>query len=116
MSEAALAALLSAICWVESGHKVDAINLHDNGSPSLGMCQVKYETARWLGYRGSPRKLWLDPMTNTYYASLYLRWQLRRYRGDAVRAVASYNAGSANGEIKNMGYVRKVFRALGERR
>lgn len=104
--------LLEAVCWVESRHMVGAINQHDNGSPSLGVCQVKLETAKMLGFAGDKQALLQDPAVNAYYAAKYLRKQLDRYDGDAEQAVAAYNAGScrfnAQGQIKNRRYVGKV--------
>lgn len=110
--------LLSAVCWVESKHNQDAINLYDGGTPSLGVCQIKLSTARRLGYKGSIQKLWRDPKTNAYYAGLYLRVNLDRYDNDANKAVAAYNAGvhrvNNQGLTKNRKYVEKVLLAWGD--
>lgn len=117
MTGAAFAALLSAICWVESGHKTSAVSVHDGGSPSYGQCQVKLETARLMGFRGRVTELWFNPVVNRTYAARYLRWQLERYEGRVDYAVAAYNAGSVRGgKIKNQRYIKAVFKALGEKR
>lgn len=106
--------LLSALCWIESHHKVRAINLNDGGSPSFGVCQIKYETAQALGFKGSIGQL-RKPEYNVYWAGKYLRVQLDRYRGDPRKAIAAYNAGShrinKRGLTKNRKYVSKVFNA-----
>lgn len=111
--------LLPALCFVESGHHIKAINPHDGGSPSLGVCQVKESTARFLGYKGSVEALQKDLKINTYYSAKYLRYQMDRYHNDIHRAVAAYNAGTYKtddkGQIKNVGYVVKVFKAWGEK-
>lgn len=105
--------LLKAICWVESAHKVGAINQTDKGGPSLGLCQVKLETARELGFRGTAYQLQHDPIVNAFMAGRYLRKQMDRYDGNAIKAIASYNAGSfrvdRRGLILNRKYVYKVY-------
>lgn len=118
MTSAMFAALLSALCFVESGHNPSAINLQDKGEPSMGECQVKLSTARWLGFKGEKKQLWLNRLTNRYYAARYLQKQLKRYHGDIPSAVAAYNAGTAkrrNGKFINQTYVDRVLKALEER-
>lgn len=116
LSSKVFAALLSAVCYVESGHNPKAINWDDGGSPSYGECQIKYATAKQMGYRGSVTALWLDRRLNRKYASLYLQYQINRYQ-DVRKGIAAYNAGTLpNGEIRNTKYVRKVMRALQEGR
>lgn len=99
--------LLEAICSTESSYDYSVINHKDNGSPSIGLCQVKLATAKMLGYTGKDKGL-LDPFTNARYAAKYLHKQLKRYK-DLDKAIAAYNAGSVrNGVIRNTKYVRKV--------
>lgn len=102
---------MSSICFVESSHKVDAINPHDGGSTSLGVCQVKLQTAKLVGYRGSEKDL-LDPALNIYYSAKYLRKQLDRYKGDIPKAISAYNAGKYR--ESNQLYVKKVFNSWAE--
>jgi soluble lytic murein transglycosylase-like protein len=101
------AALLLSVCFVESGHQT-AINLSDGGSPSYGICQVKYETALMFG-RGVRRSYLLSDSGSADCAARYLAYQLDRYRGDVLRAVSAYNAGTAT--KKNFRYVNKVVLA-----
>lgn len=107
--------LLSGICYVESGHKVKAINVNDGGADSLGVCQIKLETAKLVGYRGTAKELHHSAFMNISYAGKYLRKQLDRYHDDVIQAVAAYNAGccrfNAKGQIKNRLYVAKVLKA-----
>lgn len=107
------AALLSALCFVESSHRVNAVHYDDGGSSSLGYCQIKLKTARWLGYKGSITNLWLNKETNKHWAGTYLRYQLKRYKGDIKKAVSAYNCGRACG---NTLYVDKVMKAWKEKR
>lgn len=106
--------LLSAICWVESHHNSAAINAHDGGSASHGICQIKLETAALLGFKGTEEEL-TRPKTNIHYAGKYIKWQLDRYQGNIPKAVAAYNAGTyrenSQGQIMNRKYVGKVFDA-----
>lgn len=108
-------AILVAVCSHETGlNNVTA--QHDGGSPSIGVCQVKFDTAVMLGYEGDPKGL-EDPETNATYAALYLKYQYNRYH-DWCRAIAAYNAGRFNeslrepGHPKNLGYVMNVRKKL----
>lgn len=107
--------LLSALCLVESGHK-NVVSPHDGGSPSYGICQVKLATAR-LEVPGYTAADLMDRNKNAYVAGKILKRHFRRY-GNWCHAVAAYNAGRLNlhvsGLPRNVRYVRKVERALGE--
>lgn len=110
--------LLSAICFVESGHTVQAMRHNDGGgATSVGACQIKLATARMLGFKGTENEL-KNPTVNIHYSGKFLRWQLNRYRGDTLKAVAAYNAGTYRtndqGLIKNRKYVHKVLLAWEE--
>lgn len=106
--------LLSAVCWVESGHNASVVNPDDGNGDSIGMCQLHFSTAVQMGYKGRPKGL-KDPKINIRYAAYYLAWEFARYRGDVRKAVASYNSGSLRlnkkGQIKNRKYVQKVMSA-----
>jgi soluble lytic murein transglycosylase-like protein len=113
--------LLSAVCFVESSHRPAAINKNDRGSPSLGLCQVKFNTAKWLGFKGTPAQLQTDAKINAYYSAAYLKFQLKRYKYDVSKAVAAYNAGVFRpgkyaSEALNSKYVSKVMKAWSEHR
>lgn len=111
--------LLSAVCYVESRHKHKAVNLNDGGEDSLGVCQIKLNTARLVGFKGTAKQL-MQPTTNALYAAKYLKKQLIRYNNDPRKAVAAYNAGKVrynkDGLIMNRLYVAKVFKAWSENR
>jgi soluble lytic murein transglycosylase-like protein len=103
--------LLKAVCKVESALNPKATHYDDGGSHSYGLCQIKLETARSVGFTGSVPKLY-NPYVNAYYAGRYLKFQLVRYRGDWVRAISAYNAGHAKKVIKNRKYVNRVIQSL----
>jgi soluble lytic murein transglycosylase-like protein len=111
------AGLLSAISYVESRHNPKAIHRHDGDGDSLGAFQIKFKTAKSLGFKGNEKHLQL-PLTNAYWAALYLDHQRKRYGGDLRKAVAAYNAGSLKmndkKQIRNIIYVTKVFSAWAE--
>lgn len=111
--------LLSAVCYVESAHRVSAYQPHDGKGPSIGVCQIKPSTARQLGFNGKASDLF-DPKTNIFYAGKYLHYQIKRYNGNLVEAVAGFNAGryirnNKNQPINNH-YVEKVFSAWGQKK
>lgn len=112
------AAILIAICSQETGLK-NIVARHDGGSPSYGVCQIKYETASMLGYAGAPQGL-MNPRTNAKYAALYLKWQHDRY-SNWCHAIAAYNAGRFNvskimpGYPRNLKYVKNVRKSLNKR-
>lgn len=111
-------AILVAICSLESG-LTNLKSPQDHGSPSYGVCQVKYDTAVMLGYEGEPEGL-MDPKTNAKYAATYLKYQFDRY-GNWCHAIAAYNAGRYNpskkepGHPRNIKYVIKVGQKLNKR-
>lgn len=111
--------LLSAMSYVESRHNVKAINHQDGLGDSLGALQIKFATARMIGYQGSADRL-LEPKANAYWAALYLKHQLNRYDGDVVRAIAAFNSGAyrldKTGKPVNLDYVRKVLNAWKDHR
>lgn len=111
--------LLSAVCYTESTHDIRAIRMDDGGASSIGLCQVQLRTANGLGFKGTAEQL-QDPITNTFYAGLYLRNQINRYNGDLRKGVSAYNRGSykldEKGQATNALYVQKVFKAWDEGR
>lgn len=111
--------LLSALCWIESNHNPKAIHKDDGSGNSVGICEIKLETAKLLGFKGTEQGL-MDPKVNIYYAGKYLAKQIDRYNGDAIKGIAAYNAGTyrvnAKGLIMNRRYVAKVTKAWKDRR
>lgn len=106
-------ALLLAICTHESGLKNVWVP-HDGGSPSIGICQIKYGTAKQLGFKGVAKDL-MKPEVNAEYAAKYLAYQESRYGADNwCILAAAYNAGSFNestkqpGHPRNMKYIRHI--------
>ena len=106
------ASLLVAICTHESGLK-NINNENDKGSPSIGICQIKHESAKLLGFKGNRFAL-ENPKINALYAAKYLKMQFDRYNNDACKAVAAYNSGTyfenkkIPGRPKNFRYVQDV--------
>lgn len=109
--------LLVAICSHESLNFTKTYTPDDKGSPSFGICQVKYDTAYQMGFQGMPVEL-MDNKTNAKYAALYLKYQQTRYGDDWCVLSAAFNAGSyveskkAPGYPRNLKYVRLVQQKL----
>lgn len=99
--------LLSALCYVESAHNIHAIHKDDGTSNSVGICQVKLKTAKWLGFKGTEKQL-MDPATNIHYAALYLSRQIKRY-GSIEKGVIAYNIGNAK-RLTHTNYSVKVLK------
>lgn len=104
--------LLLAICTHESG--LNNIYLHrDGGSPTFGICQIKYETAKMVGFTGESKEL-MKAETNAEWAATYLKYQKSRYGGDWVKSTAAYNSGTyfestkVPGCPKNLQYIKYV--------
>jgi soluble lytic murein transglycosylase-like protein len=79
--------LVHRVVTRESGYNPRA---HNRGA--LGLMQIKYATARGIGYGGSPAGL-LDAETNLTYAVRYLAGAYHAAGGNANRAVAYYASG-----------------------
>lgn len=111
-------AILVAVCSHES-NLTNLVRPNDGGSPTYGICQVKYDTARMVGFKGEEKEL-LNPRTNAKYAAIYLKYQYDRYQ-NWCQAIAAYNAGRYNesrvmpGYPKNLKYVLKVSKKLNKR-
>lgn len=58
----------------------------------FGLMQIKYATAREMGYKGTPKGL-LDPKINLTYAVPYLANAYRLAEGDEDRAVILFSSG-----------------------
>ncbi len=99
--------LLSSLCYIESTHNINAVHKDDGNSNSVGICQIKWTTAKWLGFTGTEKQL-MDPKINIYYAGKYLKHQINRYKGSVPRAVTAYNKGHSSSDGNNK-YYRKVL-------
>jgi Transglycosylase SLT domain len=79
--------LVHRIVMRESRYNPRAVHNH-----CFGMMQIKYGTARSMGYKGSPQGL-LDPLVNMTYAIPYLANAYRVAEGDEDRAVRLFAGG-----------------------
>ncbi|HJQ55261.1 MAG TPA: transglycosylase SLT domain-containing protein [Vineibacter sp.] len=81
-------ALVHRICFEESRYQPRVIGQ----GGAMGLMQIKYTTARGLGYRGAASGL-LDPDTNLAWGVRYLAGAWRRAQGDAKIARTLYGTG-----------------------
>ena len=110
------AALLVAVCSQETGLK-NITNYQDGTSDSIGVCQLKTDTANFLvdNYhlkRHITSESLSNPKTNAYFAALYLKYQLDRYNQNWYQAVAAYNAGSYLEKKRKPGYAINHWYAM----
>lgn len=118
--------LLIAVCMTETNLKhVDTPN--DGKSTSYGVCQIKLETAQFMGrvHKDSKMLSFTEEDIrsingNALAAAYYLKYQIKRYDGSFCKAVAAYNAGRFKeskrniGKPFNMAYVEKVQNNLSD--
>lgn len=79
--------LVHRVVTRESGY-----NPRARSGGNLGLMQIKYATARGVGYTGAPSGL-MDPETNLTYAVRYLAGAYHAAGGNPRRAVALYASG-----------------------
>ena len=101
--------LVLAVIQVESAYQADAVS----SANAQGLMQLIPATATRFGVRDA-----FNPVDNIHGGMRYLRWLLKRFKGDVTKTVASYNAGE--GAVKKYGgvppyretqnYVRKIRR------
>ena len=94
-------ALVQRVVIRESTHRPGARN-----GPYYGLMQILPETARSIGFRGSPEAL-LDPETNLKYAVRYLRGAWLVSGGDMDAAVMWYARGYYY-EAKRLGLIEET--------
>lgn len=99
--------LLNAVCWVESKHVATAIHKDDGNSDSLGICQIKYKTAKEMGFKGRAKDLF-NARVNIQFAAKFLAFQIKRYHGNINKALVAYNRGNAKG-LRRSTYSDKVI-------
>lgn len=93
--------LIHRVIRRESGYNPAARN-----GPYYGLMQILPQTARTMGYRGTPEGL-LDAETNLKYAGKYLRGAWLVSRGSQDRAVMWYAKGYYY-EAKRMGLLEET--------
>lgn len=103
--------LLSSLCFVETRHIASVVHIDDGSSHSYGVCQVKLETAKYLGFKGTVEQL-MNPKINIYYAAKYLQKQILRYN-DINKGIVAYNRGNSNKLTRSI-YSDKVNKQWGD--
>ena len=80
--------LAHAVVRIESNYNAKA----RGRAGEIGLMQIKPQTARGEGFRGSTRALY-DPQTNIKYGMRYLAGAHQRADGDICGTILRYNAG-----------------------
>jgi len=93
--------LIHRVIQRESGYNAAARN-----GPYYGLMQILPQTARGMGYTGTPQGL-LDAETNLIYAGKYLKGAWIVARGDQAAAVMWYAKGYYY-EAKRLGLLRET--------
>lgn len=79
---------------------------------SFGLCQIMGATARDLEFSG-PFALLFEIEENLFYGCKYLADRFGKYKGNKIKAIAAYNAGSPRyndqGVLVNLPYVHDVL-------
>ncbi len=73
----------------------------------VGLMQIKYQTARGMGYRGTRQQLY-DPATNIKWGMKYLGEASRLSRGNTCGMLSRYNGGLGTKRLIK-GYCNKVL-------
>lgn len=98
--------LICAVIHAESRFKEDALS----NKGAKGLMQLKDSTAAWLakelGMTDYDKDRLTEPDINIKLGTYYLKKLLKNYKGDIVKTLAAYNAGSGNvsGWLKNPKY------------
>jgi hypothetical protein len=79
--------LLHAVIWQESKYKAQA----ESHAGAQGLMQLMPGTAKRYKCANAS-----DPIENVEAGTKYLRWLLKRFKGDVTLALAGYNAGEGN--------------------
>lgn len=101
--------VLAGVCYKESRFHPRKVHHDDGSTDSYGLCQIKLELARALGYQGTEKGL-LKADVNALFAAKALRYHQGRTHG-GEEMIAAYNAGRVRrkgGVIRNIAYVRAV--------
>lgn len=102
-------ALAHAVVTVESNY-----NPKTRGAAGeIGLMQVKLQTARGMGYRGSAKGLY-EPATNIRYGMMYLGAARKLAGGDLCGTILKYNGGHgatrmSKGPLAYCGKVRQLI-------
>mgnify|MGYP003888685927 CR=1 FL=1 len=97
--------LAHAVVRTESGFNAKATGR----AGEIGLMQIKYQTARGLGYKGTRKGLY-DPATNIKWGMKYLGEARRLARGHECGTLSRYNGGLGNKRMIR-GYCNKVLAA-----
>lgn len=105
------AAIGHAIVTIESGYRPHIVH-----AGNYGLMQIRYGTARSMGYAGAPGGL-LNAETNLQLGMKYFARGWRSSGGDLCRAIAHYRTGrpGARVDAASRAYCQKAQRIIASR-
>jgi len=101
--------LAHAVVHVESNYKPNV----RGSAGEIGLMQIKLQTARGMGYRGTAQGLY-DPATNIRYGMKYLGQARKLAGGDLCGTILKYNGGHgatrmSKGPLRYCGKVQQLI-------
>jgi len=101
-------ALAHAVVRIESNYNPRAV-----GGRALGLMQIKYATARGIGFNGSAEEL-MQPATNLEWGMRYLAGAHKLARGDVCGTVMRYQSGHRAERMNgaNLAYCTRARRLI----
>ena len=101
--------LAHAVVHVESNYKPNV----RGSAGEIGLMQIKLQTARGMGYRGTAKGLY-DPATNIRYGMKYLGQARKLAGGDLCGTILKYNGGHgatrmSKGPLRYCGKVQQLI-------
>jgi len=101
--------LAHAVVSVESNYKPNV----RGSAGEIGLMQIKLQTARGMGYRGTAKGLY-DPATNIRYGMKYLGQARKLAGGDLCGTILKYNGGHgatrmSKGPLRYCGKVQQLI-------
>lgn len=104
--------LAYAVAQIESNYRTNVTGPFG----SVGMMQIKYTTARGMGYRGTRSQLY-QVENNVKYGMKYLSGAFRKAKGDICRTALYYNAGHYAKGMNPISarYCKKAIRMIGKK-
>jgi len=108
--------IMAVIKWESNWNEKAYLFEKNVNDYSVGLMQVRYDTAKSMGFTGKFEELF-DPYINIYYGTRYLKSRLDKYSDLPFKIqIATYNSGSPlwtdifHTRVKNQNYADIVYK------